>query len=117
LTVGDLRLRGDCTGGLTFLIEAATASGTGTIESTGRAESEAGTETSFVNGPIAVSTTFAGATSISDADVGAGGADGNFELRFDGPGVAVNVDMTATATHTATTDNCAVSGIAISAVP
>jgi hypothetical protein len=118
LTAGELRLRADCAvsgGSVQFLIEAATSSGTGTIESSGIAEAEGGGESSFVNGPIAVGPSFTGVTSISDANVGAAGADGNFKLLFDGPGVVVSIDLTVTATHTPSSDTCAASGIAVSA--
>jgi hypothetical protein len=119
LNVGDLLLRADCVigggGGITLAIEAATSSGNGTIESSGIAESEAGNETSFVNGPLAVSTSFNGITTISDADAGAAGADGNYKLLYDGPGVVVSVDLTVTATNTAGADSCAAAGIAVSA--
>lgn len=119
LTAGDLRLRADCTGGgggaVTLLIEAATSSGNGTIESSGMVEDEGGGETSFVNGPISVSPAFAGVTSISDANPAAAGADGNFQVLFDGPGVVVNVEMTLAAIRAPGNDRCTASGIAVSA--
>lgn len=119
LTAGDLRLRADCTvgggGAVTLLIDAATSSGAGTIESSGMADDEGGGETTFVNGPIAVGPAFVGATSISDANVGAAGADGNYQLLYDGPGVAVNVEMTVAAFRAPGNDRCAASGIAVSA--
>ncbi|MEA2331567.1 MAG: trimeric autotransporter adhesin [Thermoleophilaceae bacterium] len=120
LSVGDLLLRADCAivgGGasIQLLIEAAASSGTGTVESSGIAESEAGVEATFVNGPIAMSTSFDGVFSVSDGDAGAGGADGNFKILYDGPGVAVSVDLTLTATNTASSDTCTASGIAVSA--
>ena len=119
LTAGDLRLRADCTvgggGAVTLLIEAATSSGIGTIESSGMAEDEAGTETTFVNGPASVSPAFTGATSISDANPAAAGADGNFQLLYDGARVAVNVEMTVAAIRAPGNDRCSASGIAVSA--
>lgn len=119
LTAGDLRLQADCSGGgggpVMLLIEAATSSGIGTIESSGMAENEGGGESTFVNGPSSVSPVFTGATSISDADPGAAGGDGNFKLLYDGPGVAVNVEMTLAAFRAPGNDRCAASGIAVSA--
>lgn len=58
---------------------------------------------------------FTGVTSISDANVGAAAADGNFKLLYDGPGVVVSIDLTVTANHTPSSDTCAASGIAVSA--
>jgi hypothetical protein len=118
LTAGDLLLRADCFlggSGHVLRIEAASSSGSGTIESSGIAEIETGVESVQVNGPIPVDTSFVEVVSIADGDSGPQGTDGNFTVLYDGPGLFVSVDMTLVVIESGTSGSCAAGGIAISA--